>query len=288
MSGGTLVNGRADGAIDPADRGLTYGDGLFETIRFRNGAAPLWSRHMERLASGCKRLALPMPAGNLLLAESLAAVEDMADAVVRLSLTRGAGPRGYRPPASPQVTRIVTASAMPAELLEHQGDGVSVGFSKMQLARQPALAGLKHLNRLEQVLASAELAGTDCDEALLFDTEGCLISAISANLFLVLNGVLATPSLNHCGVAGVARAEVLAHCTLEGGPDIEPNNGDQTLVRVGEFFREDLMRADEVFLTNSVRGVMPVGRIEGRELAAGAHGRRWQRHWQGLFEESTP
>lgn len=283
MKGRTLVNGQADGKIDPLDRGLAYGDGLFETIRFRLLRAPLWPRHMQRLADGCRRLGLPEPVSDILQAECAAAADGLVDAVVRICLTRGIGPRGYAPPATAAMSRIVSAEPMAPTKMLAFGEGIAVRTCALRLGSQPALAGLKHLNRLEQVLARAELDTAQCDEGLLFDGRGHLISATAANIFLVRDGSLITPALNECGVAGVARAEVLAHCV----PGPGQNAGSGTCVRVGEVTREDLMQADEVFLTNSVRGVMPVRQIDGRERAVGEHGRRWRRHWDELFGESS-
>ena len=160
----TLVDGHADERIAALDRGLAYGDGLFESALVARGRAPLWSRHMARLASGCERLALPMPELNLLQAEVETTSAGLERAVVRITITRGSGPRGYAMPRDLQSTRIVSAFPalqMPAAARVH---GVRVRFCDLRLAEQPRLAGIKHLNRLEQVLARAEWDNADIFE----------------------------------------------------------------------------------------------------------------------------
>lgn len=259
-----LVNGTADAALSPLDRGTLYGDGLFETVRLVHGRAPLWTRHMARLQQGCERLRLPPPDTAVLWQETTSAAVGLESAVVRITITRGIGERGYAPPTDPKPTRIVQAwPALPQPA--NTGDlGVHVRRCAMRFSLQPALAGIKHLNRLEQVLARAEWNDASIAEGLMFDTAGRVISATSANLFLVLDGRLCTPALNECGVAGVARAEVLAHCSD---------------AIVADFNEGDLMRAEELFLSSSVRGIVPVRCFDERTFAVGAHARRWQMHW---------
>ncbi|MBN8726813.1 MAG: aminodeoxychorismate lyase [Xanthomonadales bacterium] len=262
-----MVNGRAGGTLDPLDRGLAYGDGLFETILAVDGRAPLWLRHMARLAEGCARLGLPPPDPAQLAAELDGVVAGLARAAVRVTLTRGSGPRGYAPVGATATTRIVAAFAAPTIAAHVQRQGIRVRLCDLRLAAQPRLAGIKHLNRLEQVLARAEWDDPAVGEGLLLDTEGRLISATAANLFLCRDGRPMTPALDRCGVAGVARAEVLA---------LRPD----CLVR--ELGTDDLMHADEVFLTSSLRGVMPVTRLGDRQWPVGPVARALQRHWRGM------
>jgi len=156
MSGPVLVNGVPAATVSAFDRGLSYGDGLFETIRFVQGKAPLWSRHMQRLQDSCARLHLPAPDTRQLFDEAVAVTAGFEHAVVRITLTRGLGERGYAPPSSPTSTRIVAGFEAPAMSGPAYVSGVRVRWCETRLAQQPLLAGLKHLNRLEQVLARAE------------------------------------------------------------------------------------------------------------------------------------
>lgn len=271
MTVSMLVDGMPATQVDAQDRGLLYGDGLFETILFVHGKAPLWLRHVQRLSRGCERLRLEMPDVNLLVQECARLCAARVRAVVRITLTRGTGERGYAPPRLPHERRIVAASVaseLPRDWYSH---GITVGFCATRLAAQPLLAGIKHLNRLEQVLARAEWNDPAIAEGLMFDMNDHVVSATAANLFAVIDGVLTTPSVDQCGVSGVARAEVLereAHC------------------RIAPITRAELVRADEVFLTSSVRGILPVLATPDRRYEVGRTTRSLQSTWRelGLME----
>jgi 4-amino-4-deoxychorismate lyase len=267
MVAATLVNGRPEGTISPFDRGLAYGDGLFESIRFIGSSAPLWQRHMQRLAESCRRLQMPSPDTAPLWDEASAVSRDLPHAVVRITLTRGPGERGYAPPLSVSTTRIVAAFAAPAVAAESYTDGVRVRICELRLAAQPLLAGIKHLNRLEQVLARAEWNDPAIAEGLLCDGEGRVVCATTANVFAVIDGALLTPSVERCGVAGVARAEV-----LQAFPQ----------TRIGDIPLDALRRAEEIFLTSSVRGIVPVSLLGNRAYAPGTITRKVQQHWHTL------
>lgn len=262
-----LVDGAPIDTVSADDRGLAYGDGLFETIRFVAGVAPLWARHMQRLADGCERLRLPPPDPGLLLRESMQVCEGMLHAVVRITLTRGIGERGYAMPARPRCTRIVASFPVPSMAAAAYADGIRLHPCETRLAEQPMLAGLKHLNRLEQVLARAEWSDPAIAEGLLCDGHGRVISAVSANVFAVIDGVPVTPSLERCGVAGVARAEVLAALPRSGVRDMP---------------LDECLRASELFLTSSVRGILPVQAMGDNVYGPGPVARAMQAHWADL------
>lgn len=261
------VDGQASAHVSALDRGLGYGDGLFETIRFAREAAPLWDRHMQRLREGCARLRLAPPEPGLLLQEARAVCIGMDPAVVRITLTRGVGARGYRPPADSMPTRIVAAFELPPAEPGRSRDGVRVRVCSLRLAAQPLLAGLKHLNRLEQVLARDEWDDPSIAEGLLCDADGAVVCATAANLFAVFDGALVTPALDRCGVAGVARAEILA---------LDPQ------VNVRPIRLEELRDAEELFLSSSVRGILPVRELDGQVFAVGPVTRALQSHWRAL------
>lgn len=262
-----LVNGDEDAQIAANDRGLLYGDGLFETILFVDGAAPLWLRHIQRMLQGCERLALPAPDPATLAREAARVIIGMQRAVVRISLTRGSGVRGYAPPREVECTRIVAAFNPPFIPSDWYVRGIRVRFGELRLSAQPRLAGIKHLNRLEQVLARAEWSDPDVVEALLFDAKDRVIGATAANVFIARGDRLITPVLDQCGVAGVAREEILAEY-----PETE----------LREIDREGLMQADEIFLSSSVRGILPVCELDGCGFAPGAFARKMQAHWRSL------
>jgi 4-amino-4-deoxychorismate lyase len=262
-----LVNGQPAQSVSALDRGLSYGDGLFETIRFVGGAAPLWRRHMQRLLSGCARLRIPHPDAHQLQGEAQRVVGDLQHAVVRITVTRGEGERGYALPSVSKSTRIVAAFAMPALPALIYRDGIRMHRCQTTLADQPLLAGIKHLNRLEQVLARAEWHDPALAEGLVCDQHGHAISATSANLFAVIDGVPVTPALDRCGVAGVARAAVL---DALGNVDIR----DLPL--------PECLGAAELFLTSSIRGILPVQAVGDTVYAPGPVTRAVQGHWRDL------
>ncbi|MBD8898226.1 aminodeoxychorismate lyase [Rhodanobacter sp. DHG33] len=262
-----LVDGQPQGRVDALDRGLLYGDGLFETIRFVDGMAPLWPRHMQRLAESCERLRLPAPDAGLLWREAQSTVQGLADAVLRITLTRGVGARGYAMPGAPHVTRIVAAFAMPEVATAAYRDGVRLHLCETRLAEQPLLAGIKHLNRLEQVLARAEWNDPAIAEGVVCDLHGHAISATAANLFAVIDGVPVTPRVNRCGVAGVLRAELLA---------VMPQ------AQVRDLLLTECLAAGELFLSSSVRGILPVQAVGDRVFTPGPVARAMQVHWRGL------
>ncbi|MEO7072762.1 MAG: aminodeoxychorismate lyase [Rhodanobacter sp.] len=267
MNARVLVNGLGTDSVSALDRGLAYGDGLFETIRLVDGTAPFWPRHMQRLAAGCARLGLPKVDADGLWREALQVTQAMPQAVVRITLTRGIGQRGYALPIGTNPTRIVAGFEPPVIDRSVYRDGLRLRVCELRLASQPLLAGIKHLNRLEQVLARAEWDDPTVEEGVLRDIHGNVVSAISANLFAVVAGRLRTPAVDRCGVAGVGRAEVLAVC---------PHS------QVGLLSLEALFAASEVFLVSSVRGVVPVRCLARQGYAPGATTRRLQQHWHEL------
>ncbi|MES1154411.1 MAG: aminodeoxychorismate lyase [Rhodanobacter sp.] len=267
MTARMLVDGMAATQVSALDRGLAYGDGLFESIRLVGTVAPLWSRHMQRLTEGCARLQIPAPDPAQLWREALEVSHGMPQSVLRITVTRGPGERGYALPASPQPTRVVAAFAPPQVAAEVHAQGVRMRVCSVRLAEQPLLAVIKHLNRLEQVLARAEWDDPAIADGVLLDSHGRVISATMANLFAVVDGELLTPSLDRCGVAGVARAEVLAAYPQ---------------ARVGELTLDTLLGASEVFLSSSVRGILPVRSLDGCSYVPGTMTRRLQQHWRDL------
>jgi 4-amino-4-deoxychorismate lyase len=256
MSQAVWINGREAATVDVADRGLHYGDGLFETIAVVDGRPRLLELHLARLTAGCARLGLPAPAATLEAEIRSAAVG--AHAIVKVIVTRGPGGRGYRPPESLEPTRIVARHGWPEGIEEQALQGVRVRLCATRLGRNRALAGLKHLNRLEQVLARAEWRDPGIAEGLMLDDLDRVVCATQANLFVVRDGVVCTPVIDECGVAGTMRRAVVDHLQGTGVRVVE-----QPLMHV------DLENVEEAFLTSAVIGVWPVRELPGRELAPG-------------------
>jgi 4-amino-4-deoxychorismate lyase len=255
METACLVNGEVYAYVPAGDRGLAYGDGLFETLVVERGRPRFWQGHMDRLQRGCSVLHIAMPPQELLLREVLTVAAGRSACVVKIILTRGAAGRGYAPPRDGQPTRFVAAYELPADLGDAQRRGVRGRVCDLRLALQPALGGIKHLNRLEQVLAAMEMRAHPGLEGILLNQEGFVVGAISANLFLVCGDTLITPRMDRSGVRGVTRNLILR--------DFKART---ELRRVTPDMLEE---ADELFLCNAVRGVMPLVEVDGHEWPAG-------------------
>ena len=250
-----LVNGEISTLVGTANRGLNYGDGLFETLLVQSGRPHRWQAHMDRLGIGCERLGLSMPPQSILLREVQTVSAGLVDAVVKIIITRGGGDRTYMPPVGEDCVRIVSAHRFPKGIAKLARKGVRARICDLRLAIQPALGGMKHLNRLEQVLAAAELREAGAAEGILLDRDDHVVCAVSANIFLVMDGRLLTPRLDLCGVRGVVRAHILANFAAR---------CEQRRVT-----HDMLQEADEVFICNTVKGIVPVTAIDEHEYEIG-------------------
>ena len=250
-----LVNGEVSSFVEASNRGLNYGDGLFETLVVKNGLPQWWQAHMDRLGIGCQRLGMQMPQQAMLLREVITASAGSASAVIKIVLTRQGRARGYGFDADGGCDRIISSYNMPDGLEEAMLQGRRARICDLRLAIQPALGGIKHLNRLEQVLATAEDHASDVSEGILLDQEDNVISAISANIFIVTQQRLLTPRLDRCGVRGVFRGQILAAFK---------SRCEQRRIQP-DYLRE----AHEVFICNSVRGIVPITRIGNWEYPIG-------------------
>jgi 4-amino-4-deoxychorismate lyase len=246
-----LLNGEPKHTIDVADRGFQYGDGLFETIEVFNGKPLFLDRHLKRLANGCQRLLIPTPDSVLLTEEARQLSSGSERAVLKLIVTRGCGGRGYRQPRQILPTRLFSLHPYPDYPSSFQTDGINARFCKHRLGISPALAGIKHMNRLEQIMARAEWQDEDIQEGIMQDGNDYVVEGTMSNLFLVKDGVLCTPTLTECGVAGIVREIVMELARLGNIPLCEK-----------KLDKEALIRADEIFVTNSVMGIWPVKQLE--------------------------
>ena len=246
------VNGQPGTLVDISDRALQYGDGLFETIRVRHARPEHLERHMRRLSVSCERLKFPPVDWALIRQELLELAGQQEDAVLKYILSRGTGGRGYQPGPELEVTRIASIHPLPRWPSDPDQNGVRTRICTTRLAVQPLLAGLKHLNRLEQVLARAEWNDPDITEGFMLDQELHLVEGTMSNVFIVHGRELLTPELSGCGVAGVMRSVIL---------DLAATLGFNT--RVQSLTLDDVKGAQEVFICNSLAGIWPVVHIEG-------------------------
>lgn len=258
-----LIDGRPGQSIDCSDRGLQYGDGLFETIACRDGQ-PCWlALHLERLQQGCERLRLPFREFEALRAEICSLATGQPHCLVKAIVTRGAATRrGYAPAGDERPTRIVSRHPWPPPA-QRALSGFRLGISSVTLGMNPLLAGLKHLNRLEQVLAQMARDEAGVDEVLMMSTAGQVIGGSMSNVFLADDDGLFTPDLSGCGIAGVMRRVVLEAAARDG-----------SRVRVRPVAPAELGGVHEAFLTNVRWGLQSVQLLDGRLLASDAHARR--------------
>lgn len=248
----TWINGRHSDRIEVTDRGLQFGDGVFETLRVSGGAARYLGRHLRRLQTGCQRLGIGGLDFEALGGEISARAREAGEAVLKLIVTRGSGGRGYGCEPTLRANRILRLSALPPLPAEASDSGIRARLCRTRLALQPALAGIKHLNRLEQVLARREWDDPAIREGLLQDHDGRLIEGTMSNLFLVRGGELLTADLTGCGVAGVMRSVIFDLARTERLPC------SRRALSV-----EQLRSAQEVFVCNSLIGIWPVCAVDG-------------------------
>jgi 4-amino-4-deoxychorismate lyase len=262
-----LLNGAA---LPLTDRGVAYGDGLFETLAVVRGRLRLLPLHLARLTRGLERLqitGLELAVVEATLCTLAATVLDSA--ALKLIVTRGEGQRGYTPPADPEPHWFV--QQLPWTPPTDHTPPAAVRVSSVRLASQPLLAGLKHLNRLEQVLARLEHPAPAVDEVLLLNGQDQVVCAGSANVFCVRDGRLLTPAITDCGVEGVMRASILQACAA--GHIALP-------AQVTTLTMADLLNADEVFLTSALRGAWPVSSIDAQPVRPGTVARQVAAYWR--------
>lgn len=236
-----LINGRYDAHLSPLDRGFAYGDGVFRTLPVRNGVPRDWPLHYRKLQEDCQALGLACPDSSLIYSDIGTLCGSDALAVAKVVVTRGEGARGYALPEGGRINRVVLRSAHPRYPQQYFSAGISLHMCALRLAWQPRLAGIKHLNRLENVLARMEWQDERIADGLLLDGSGNVIECTMSNLFMRLGDTLVTPDLSQCGVAGVTRQRVL---------ELAPRLGYAAEVR--SFGLPELLQADEVIVCNSL------------------------------------
>lgn len=252
-----LHNGKPAHAVSIANRGFAYGDGLFETVKVLEGRAQFLKEHVQRLQRDCARLDIDLNSGAI-EREIAWLLSARSTGILKIIITRNSAPRGYAAIAHAPADRFVLFYPQRFADDTRARDGVAVRVCRQRLSEQRALAGIKHLNRLEQVLARAEWSDSAVAEGLMLDTAGRLVEGTMSNIFLVRAGRVITPRLHRCGVAGVMRAVIMERLSAGCAPVIE---GDLTL--------DDVYTADEVFLSNSAVGIWPVRKIECIHKAVG-------------------
>jgi len=245
------INGKAQDRLVVGDRAIQFGDGCFTTARILRGEVVALDAHLQRLAYACERLLIRRVDWDALRDEMLFAAATRVDGVLKVILSRGVGGRGYSARGCDRPTRIVSLSDYPSHYHQLRQNGVKLALSSIRLSRNPLLAGIKHLNRLEQVLIRMEIEQTDADEALVIDTEGMLVECCAANLFWRKGKQVFTPSLNDSGVRGIQRQQVIQLLREKGTEVCEVRQPPQVLAE-----------AEEVLITNALMPILPVYQVE--------------------------
>ena len=255
IDGNTLTSGHSIDALIN-DRGLAYGHGLFETILLSNGNLPLLSKHIERICRDAPKVGISVESEHIrnCLEQFIdhLSVNSVYSGVVKIVLTAGTGGRGYATPETLKPSVICTFSDLPRDLSQQRQWGIAVRCCHYKLPINPPLAGIKHLNRLDQIIARAEWRNPDYSEGLIFSTEDMLVEAISANVFLKqASGDWLTPDISVAGVSGVMRSLLLEEVSSDCGIE----------VKVSNITKEQLSASEELFVCNSIRGIVPVTAI---------------------------
>ncbi len=250
------VNGEISRFVDVADRGLAYGDGLFETIRVTDAGPVLLPEHLDRLQLGMQRLGFPSVAISHQLSDYPGIKQP---GIVKIIVTRGSGGRGYDPSSVLTTpTLIFMHTPMPNYPASYAQVGVDLYLCNTALSINPALAGIKHLNRLEQVLARREWHFTEYQEGLLLDSQHYVIECCSSNLIICKGNKIETPMLDQCGIKGTMRDWLLQKYQANGVTVMETR-----------LSLDDVLSADEVFICNSVNGVWPVRKLQVSQWQSG-------------------
>lgn len=257
FANGKLVNEEAKSSlcINLDDRALQYGDGVFETFRIAKGAIPMWKYHQQRLENSQDILGLPLD-------ELLSGWDDFCakhlthidNACAKLIISRGEGPRGYKVPDNPKLNWWLKITDLP---VRSERETFKLTLCQHTLSRQPALAGLKHLNRLDQVIARSEWGGQDdYDEGIMFNLDGDVVEGTMSNVFWIKCDQLYTPDLSQEGVDGCVRRWLIEKHADENPVNIEKSTK-----------LDQLLMADAVFLTNSLIGIQKVTEIDGHKIS---------------------
>jgi len=270
-----LINGQPGSVVDISDRGFQYGDGLFETILIRDNKPIFLAEHLQRLMRGCRALGIPPPEHQMLSDEARhLSRQATGPAVLKIMVTRGAGGRGYKQPETVNPTRVLSLHPFPDYPADYAKKGIKTRFCHTRLGLNPALAGLKHLNRLEQVIARAEWQDSDIQEGIMLGHDGYVREGTMTNIFFVKNRRLFTPDLSQAGIAGIIRGLVLS----------SEHGANASVMATREY---DLLNADEIFVCNSIVGVWPVVQLEKWPFPVGPTTRQIQTWLKVTEHENT-
>lgn len=254
-----LINGVEQDVLAANDRATQFGDGCFTTARVINGQVCFLDAHLTRLQTTCEKLFIPYMEWQALSQEMQSLAMPHREAVIKVIISRGVGGRGYSASGCAQPTRMVSVSSFPAHYARWRAEGITLALSPIRLGRNPSLAGLKHLNRLEQILIRSHLEQTDADEALVLDSEGWVTECCAANLFWRKDNVVYTPRLDQAGVNGIMRQFCIRKLAQSSFQVVETNARE-----------EALQHADEMVVCNALMPIVPVRAYGANTLSSRA------------------
>lgn len=261
-----LINGEPATTVSIKDRAFNYGDGVFETIAVKNKQLQFWSSHFLRLKKGCQKLGIDQPDEKQLLSDIKQLITESDQFVLKILISRGTGGRGYAVDGVLSATIVLSLNPWPVDIETKQTHGINTRLCQHRLAINPALAGIKHLNRIDQVIARNEWHNTDITEGIMLDYEDYLIEGTATNLFVKINGQWQTAPEKNCAVAGTIRAFVLAHA------------GKKNLaICERKVHHSELSSVEEMFVCNSIWGIVPVVSCDQLQLTAGDDTRHLQK-----------
>lgn len=252
-----LINGKSDASISPLDRGFAYGDGVFRTMLVNAALPDAWDLHYQKLVMDCNRLGIHCPAAHVLMADIAQIFESQQLAVAKIIISRGISVRGYAINPAAETTRVLIQSPYPHYPAINFSEGIALHLCNLRLAHQPLLAGIKHLNRLENIMARREWDEPMLADGLLMDYWGNVIECTMSNVFARFGNELVTPDLTQCGVEGVTRQRILEACAQL-----------NLQARVMNILLPELLRADEVIICNSLFGAWQVRSVGSRSWKA--------------------
>jgi 4-amino-4-deoxychorismate lyase len=251
MAAKNLINGKVFDQIEIFDRALHYGDGVFETIAIQDGKVLCFDEHLNRLEKGCKKIKIPVQDKTIIKNEILSLTENTDRAVVKIIITRGQGGRGYKIPDNIESTRIISLFPWPDYSSELSIFGIKTKLCNYRYSNNPVLAGIKHLNRLEQILARAEWGDKKIIEGIVMNSDNYIIEGTMSNIFCILEKTLYTPDLSLCGIEGIVREKII-------------NLADNLKfkIEIKKITLDFLLNAEEIFMCNSLIGIWPINSID--------------------------
>lgn len=234
--------------VSTLDRSFNYGDGFFTTMQVKAGQIQLWPLHLARLQQAAAQLHFASINWQQLSGQVQAAITEPAQ-VIKVLISRGEGGRGYSSLGANKPQIYISSSALP-NYQQWQQQGISLGVAQLKLAIQPALAGIKHTSRLEQVLIKQQLMQTPYDDLLVLDQQDFVCEVSAANIFFYQQQQWYTPSIERAGVNGVMRQHLMQCLAVK-----EVN---WTLAQLDD--------VESMFICNALMEIVPVQRFLHREL----------------------